>query len=136
MRRDRADRNFIFIASINALAHFGNPAYSAAKSGILAWMRAIATEAGRDGVRSNAIIPSSIRTAAWDHRLTADPTVLDRISRLYPLGRLITPEEVAHAALFLASPLASGISGIALNVDAGLTAGNLTFVDAITSLEA
>ncbi len=58
MRRDRADRNFIFIASINALAHFGNPAYSAAKSGILAWMRAIATEAGRDGVRSNAIIPS------------------------------------------------------------------------------
>ncbi len=99
-------------------------------------MRAIATEAGRDGVRSNAIVPSSIRTAAWDHRLKVDPTILDRISRLYPLGRLVTPEEVAHAALFLASPLASGITGVALNVDAGLTAGNLPFVDAISGLEA
>ena len=42
------------------------------------------------------------------------------------------PEEVAQAALFLASPLASGITGVALNVDAGLMAGNLPFLNAIS----
>lgn len=132
MRRETSERSFVFIASVNAVAHYGNPAYSAAKAGALAWMRAIATEAGRDGVRANAIIPASIRTAAWDHRVAADPTILDRLSALYPLGRLVTPEEVANAALFLASPLASGVSGAALNVDAGLLAGNLPFVEAIS----
>lgn len=132
MRRAAGDRSFVFIASVNALSHFGNPAYAAAKAAGLAWMRAIATEAGRDGVRANAVVPASIWTAAWDHRLKTDPTVLDRVSRLYPLGRLVTSEEVANAALFLASPLASGITGVALNVDAGLMAGNLPFVDALT----
>lgn len=135
MRRNKGARCFVFIASVNAQAHFGNPAYSAAKAGALAWMRAIAAEAGSDGVRANAVVPASIRTAAWDHRLEADPGILDRVSRLYPLGRLVTPEEVANAALFLASPLASGITGVALNVDAGLMAGNLPFVDALSSLE-
>ncbi|AVO36630.1 SDR family NAD(P)-dependent oxidoreductase [Pukyongiella litopenaei] len=135
MRRDRGARSFVFIASVNAQAHFGNPAYAAAKAGMLAWMRAIAAEAGADGVRANAVVPASIRTAAWDHRLEADPGILDRVSRLYPLGRLVTPEEVANAALFLASPLASGITGAALNVDAGLMAGNLPFVDALSNLE-
>lgn len=132
MRRAGPDRSLVFIASVNALSHFGNPAYAAAKAAGLAWMRAIAAEAGRDGVRANAVVPASIRTEAWDHRLEADPTVLDRVSRLYPLGRLVTPEEVANAALFLAAPCSSGITGVALNVDAGLMAGNLPFIDAIT----
>ncbi len=136
MRRDAGQRSFVFISSVNAVAHYGNPAYSAAKAGGLAWMRSIATEAGRDGVRANAIIPSSIRTAAWDHRIEADPTIMDSLSRLYPLGRLVTPEEVANAALFLASPMASGISGAALNVDAGLLGANLPFVEAISGLGA
>jgi NAD(P)-dependent dehydrogenase (short-subunit alcohol dehydrogenase family) len=47
----------------------------------------------------------------------------------YPLGRLVTPAEVASTAVFLASPAASGITGVAIPVDAGLTAGNLRFVD-------
>ena len=48
---------------------------------------------------------------------------------LYPLGRLVSPVEVANAVLFLASPAAAGITGAVLPVDAGLTAGNLRFVD-------
>lgn len=122
----------VFVASVNALSHHGNPAYSAAKAALLAWMRAIAVEDGRHGIRANAVIPASIRTNAWTHRLAADPTVLDRVSRLYPLGRIVTPEEVANAVLFLASPLASGITGTTLTVDAGLMAANLPFIDAIT----
>lgn len=131
MRLLTGNRAFVMISSVNALAHHGNPAYSAAKAALLAWMRAIAVEEGKYGIRANAVIPASIRTAAWDYRLQADPTVLDRLSLIYPLGRIVTTQEVANAVAFLASPLASGITGTSLIVDAGLMAGNLPFLDAI-----
>ncbi len=121
----------VFVASVNAGAHFGNPAYSAAKAALLAIMRAVAVEEGRHGIRANAVVPGSIRTHAWDARIAADAGVLKRVSKLYPLGRIVTPEEVAAAILFLASPLSSGITGATLAVDAGLSAGNLPFLSAI-----
>ena len=123
---------FVFVSSVNAGVHYGNPAYSAAKAGLMAFMRAIAVEEGRQGIRSNAVVPASILTGAWTERLKVDPTVLDRVSTLYPMGRIVTPEEVAQTVLFLASPLASGITGAALPVDAGASAGNLPFIEAIT----
>jgi NAD(P)-dependent dehydrogenase (short-subunit alcohol dehydrogenase family) len=127
----RGSGAFVFIASVNALAHFGNPAYAAAKAGLVAYARAIATECGRRGIRANAICPGSVRTHAWDHRIEKDPGILDKVSRLYPIGRMVEPVEVADAAVFLASPLAAGITGVALPVDGGLTAGNLPFIEAI-----
>lgn len=126
--------NFVFISSLNALAHFGNPAYAAAKAGLLAWSRAIATEEGRNNIRSNAIVPGSIRTSAWTDRLEADPALADRLEVLYPLGRFVFPKEVAQTAAFLASSLASGITGVTLPVDAGISAGNLPFFDEISKL--
>ncbi|WP_445500860.1 SDR family oxidoreductase [Microvirga sp. G4-2] len=122
---------FVFISSVNALAHFGNPAYAAAKAGLVAYARAIATECGVHGIRSNAICPGSVRTRAWDHRIAKDPHILEKVSRLYPLGHMVSPVDVANAAVFLASPLSAGITGVALPVDGGLTAGNLPFIDAI-----
>ncbi|PVE23785.1 SDR family oxidoreductase [Microvirga sp. KLBC 81] len=122
---------FVFISSVNALAHFGNPAYAAAKAGLVAYARAIATECGVHGIRSNAICPGSVRTHAWDHRITKDPHILEKVSRLYPLGHMVSPVDVANAAVFLASPLSAGITGVSLPVDGGLTAGNLPFIDAI-----
>ena len=131
MRAKSGDKAFVFISSVNALTHHGNPAYSAAKAAVLAWMRALAVEEGKHGIRANAVIPASIRTNAWVYRLEADPTVMDRLSKLYPLGRIVTTTEVANAVAFLASPAASGITGTTLNVDAGLMAGNLPFLDVI-----
>lgn len=122
----------VFVSSVNALSHHGNPAYSAAKAALMAWMRAIAVEDGKHGIRANAVIPASIRTNAWEYRLQSDPGVLDRLAAIYPLGRIVTTQEVANAVLFLASPLASGITGTSLTVDAGLMAGNLPFLSAIT----
>lgn len=122
---------FVFISSVNALAHFGNPAYAAAKAGLVAYARAIATEYGIHGIRSNAICPGSVRTHAWDHRIEKDPQILEKVSRLYPLGHMVAPVDVANAAVFLASPLSAGITGVTLPVDGGLTAGNLPFIDAI-----
>lgn len=127
----RGAGNVVFISSVNALQHFGNPAYSAAKAGLLAYARAIAVERGERGVRANVVAPGSVRTPAWDHRLSADPQLLDKVLPHYPLGRMVSPEEVANAALFLASDAASGITGVTIPVDAGLTSGNLRFVNEV-----
>lgn len=124
----RGSGSIVFISSVNGLAHFGNPAYSAAKAGMLAYARAIAVEHGRDGIRANCVCPGSVRTPAWDHRIAANPELLAEVVKYYPLGRMVNPEEVANAVLFLASPLSAGITGTELPVDAGLTAGNVRFV--------
>lgn len=131
MRHQPTGAAFVFISSVNALAHFGNPAYAAAKAGLLAWMRAIAVEEAGNGVRANAVTPGSVRTGAWDHRIERDPDITRRVAGIYPIGRLVEPDEVAHAAVFLASPLAGGINGATLPVDGGLLAGNLPFLQQI-----
>lgn len=123
--------SIVFISSVNAIAHFGNPAYAAAKAGINAYAKAIAVELGRSGLRANVVCPGSIRTAAWDHRLAKDPEILGKLQRLYPLGRIVNAWEVAEAAAFLASDRASGVTGVVMPVDAGLTAGCLPFIDDI-----
>ncbi|WP_297112863.1 SDR family oxidoreductase [uncultured Devosia sp.] len=128
---ERGAGNVVFISSVNALQHFGNPAYSAAKAGLIAYAKAIAVERGGDGIRANVVAPGSVRTPAWDHRLQADPHLLDKVLPHYPLGRMVSPQEVANAALFLASEAASGITGVTIPVDAGLTAGNLRFVNEV-----
>lgn len=127
----RGSGALVFISSVNALAHFGNPAYAAAKSGINAFSKAIAVEYGRKGIRSNVVCPGSIRTPAWAHRLAKDPDVMNSLRRLYPLGRIVEATEVAEAAAFLASPRSSGITGVVLPVDAGATAGFLPFIDEV-----
>lgn len=127
----RGTGNVVFISSVNAIQHFGNPAYSAAKAGLIAYAKAIAVERGGEGVRANVVAPGSVRTPAWDHRLEADPGLLDKVLPHYPLGRMVSPQEVANAALFLASDASSGITGVTIPVDAGLTAGNLRFVNEV-----
>ncbi|RCW79128.1 SDR family oxidoreductase [Phyllobacterium bourgognense] len=125
----RGSGNIVFISSVNALGHYGNPAYSAAKAGLISYMKALAVERGRFGIRANAVCPGSVRTPAWDHRLQREPELLAKVLPHYPLGRMVTPDEVAQAAVFLSSSAASGITGATLSVDAGLTAGNLPFIN-------
>ena len=105
------------ISSVNALAYFGNEAYSAAKAGILSLTRSLAVRYGPYGVRVNAIVPGTLRTPAWEQRQQKDPEVFERIAKWYPLGRIGEPEVVAGAALFLASDEASWITGAVLPVD-------------------
>lgn len=126
----RGEGTIVFLSSANATRHFGNPVYAAAKSGVEAYSRAIAVEYGERGIRSNAVAPGSTRTPAWDHRLKREPELADKVGKLYPLRRMVTPQEVAAAVVFLASPEASGITGTTLPVDAGVQAGFLPFIDA------
>jgi meso-butanediol dehydrogenase / (S,S)-butanediol dehydrogenase / diacetyl reductase len=119
------------ISSVNALAYFGNEAYSAAKAGILSLTRSLAVRYGPFGVRVNAIAPGTLKTPAWEQRRQQDPEVFERVARWYPLGRIGDPEDVAGAALFLASDEAAWISGAVLPVDGGLTAGNIKMAQEI-----
>ncbi|MDK4740915.1 SDR family oxidoreductase [Rhizobium sp. CNPSo 3464] len=115
--------SLVNIASVNGMAVFGHPAYSAAKAGLLHFTRLVAVEYGKFGIRANAVAPGTVRTQAWEARAAANPNVFEEARRWYPLQRVIDPADVANAVAFLAGPLASAITGVCLPVDCGLTAG-------------
>ncbi|HEY1941254.1 MAG TPA: SDR family oxidoreductase [Roseiarcus sp.] len=102
-----------------------NPAYSAAKAGLLQFTRQLATDYGPYGIRSNVVLPATINTAGtWDWRMKERPEVLATLRKWYPLGRIAEPEEITSAIVLLASADASFVNGTSLVVDGGLTAGN------------
>lgn len=117
--KTRGGGSIVLTASTNS--YDGEPnltAYNASKAGLLGLLHTAANELGPHGIRVNAVCPGLIRT-----RLTASnfakPEVLAEYFRQIPLGRGGEPDEVAHAVLFLASDLASYITGAALLVDGG-----------------
>lgn len=113
----------INIASVNGIAVFGHPAYSAAKAGLIHLTKLVAVEYGKFGIRSNAVAPGTVRTQAWEARAAANPQVFEEAKRWYALQRIATAQDVANAVFFLASDEASAITGVCLPVDCGLTAG-------------
>ncbi|HVD46845.1 MAG TPA: glucose 1-dehydrogenase [Candidatus Limnocylindria bacterium] len=121
---ERGSGAIVNIASVNGMSALGNEAYSAAKAGVINLTQGIAVRYGAHGIRCNAIAPGTIRTPIWQERIDRDPVVFERLVKWYPLGRVGEPEDVANAALFLASDEASWITGTVLPVDGGLLAGN------------
>ena len=115
----------VSVASVNGLMCFGNPAYSAAKAGLLNLTQSIAVEYGPKGVRANAVSPGSVRTEnrSWTSRLERDPQLFEKLARWYPVGRVGKPEDIAAAIAFLAADEAAFVNGANLVVDGGLTAG-------------
>ena len=122
----------INIGSVNGVAALGDPAYSAAKAGMIAMTRSLAQEYGRFGIRVNIVLPGTVRTPIWDERAKKDPAVLRTLERWYPLGRIVEPRDIVNAVAFLASDLAAAITGVALPVDCGLTAGNIVMARELT----
>ena len=119
--------NISSIAGSSALGR-GNFVYSVAKGGINQFTRELAVEWSPHGIRVNAIQPCQILTPAL-RLILADPrldptTIRDRFLRGIPLGRLGEPEDVAKAAVFLASDAAAFITGVMLPVDGGNLALN------------
>jgi 3-oxoacyl-[acyl-carrier protein] reductase len=108
----------INIASISAQTGGVSAAvdYSASKGGMLALTKTLARDLAPYGITVNAIAPGQID--ADPHLLT--PEARQRIIGMVPLGRLGKPEEVAYAALFLASPMAAYITGATLDVNGGI----------------
>ncbi len=112
------------IASVNGLTALGDLAYSAGKAGVINLTKNVAVNYGQHNIRCNAICPGSVRTPIWKPQLAVDPDIFERLVKWYPLGRIGEPQDIAKAALFLASDDASWITGETLTVDGGLMAGS------------
>ncbi len=100
-------------------------AYTASKGGVLALTREIAVEFARQNIRANALCPGPVETPLLAE-LLADPARRQRRLVHIPMGRFARAEEIAHAALFLASDESSYINGAAFIVDGGITAAYIT----------
>lgn len=120
----------VVIASLNSWRGDPNLAvYAASKHAALGLVRSAALDLGSRGIRVNAIAPGPVATDALLERIrrradAGGPPVADALAlaaRDTALGRIATADDVANAALFLASDLAAGITGHLLPVDAGIT---------------
>lgn len=98
-----------------------NAAYAATKGGIIAMSRAASLDYAKVGIRLNCLCPGWIDTPMNDPYFRDNPAERERAVRLQPVGRLGTPQDIADAALFLASADASFILGLPLIVDGGVT---------------
>jgi len=104
--------NVVSLSGLKGLA--GQTNYSAAKAGVIGATKALAQEVGRQGITVNALAPGFIKTD-----MTEDLNEKE-LKALIPVKRFGLPEEVAHAAAFLASPEAAYITGQILSINGGL----------------
>jgi 3-oxoacyl-[acyl-carrier protein] reductase len=112
--------SIIIVSSVGGFkGSLANPAYAASKAGAISLTGSLALAWARDGIRVNGIAPGLVDTkltkATVDH-----PKRLEESLKRIPAGRTGTPAEMAGAALFLASPLASYVHGHTLVVDGGM----------------
>jgi len=107
------------IAALRSAAR--QPPYGAIKAAVIHYTNTQAAMYARDGIRVNGIAPGSIEFpgGVWDRRKTENPPLYNAVLKSIPFGRLGLPEEIANVALFLASPLASWVTGQTIVVDGG-----------------
>lgn len=113
--------SLIIVSSVTAYtAALGNPAYAASKAGAMSLVKSLGEAWARDGIRVNGIAPGLVATKLT--KVTTEREDRKQAAlRAIPLRRMGEPSEMAGAALFLASPLASYMVGQTLVVDGGMT---------------
>lgn len=120
MMKQRYGRIVNITSVVGASGNPGQANYAAAKSGVAGMTRALARELGSRGITVNCIAPGFIATDMTDSLPEAQKTAL--LAQI-PLGRLGSPEEIADAVAFLASPQAGYITGTELHVNGGMYMG-------------
>jgi len=133
----RTSGSVINIASVEGIEGFeGGSAYNASKGGVILLTRNMAMDYGRRGIRVNAICPGFIQTPLAENVFGgALAEQLARVVEATQLGRLGQPEEIAGAALYLASDDASYVTGQSLVVDGGYTTGHRVGIGRLLGLE-
>src|SRR5262245_16905138 len=123
----RAKGSIVTVSSMTGLVGQSHGSvYAATKGALISMTKALALELGSDGIRVNCVCPAGVDTALMRNwaATTGDPDgVLRGQAAMHLTNRMAEPEEIAAAILFLASPAASFITGIALPVEAGATLG-------------
>ncbi len=110
-------------ASVSGLMGYGGVIYGSTKGAVTIATRTLALEVAGRGIRVNSVCPGGMPTNFIGVGMGENEMVRQSMANNHPLGRPVEPEECASAALFLASDLASNITGVNLPVDGGLTAG-------------
>jgi NAD(P)-dependent dehydrogenase (short-subunit alcohol dehydrogenase family) len=119
---ERGSGSLLAVSSVTGMAGTPLHAYGPAKAALNNLVQGLAAEWATRGVRVNAIAPGFVETPALALGLRAGVLDAGRLAKAAAANRLVMPEEVAAAAAFLLSDLASGIAGVTLPVDAGLLA--------------
>jgi NAD(P)-dependent dehydrogenase (short-subunit alcohol dehydrogenase family) len=114
--------SIVNLASVAGMRSGPLHAYGPAKAGVISLTECLAAEWGRAGVRVNAVSPGFTRTPALEKGIEAGVLDPESLAAASALGRLVEATEVANAVCFLASDLASGITGANLPVDLGYLA--------------
>lgn len=130
--------SIITIASVEGLeAQEGGSTYNASKGGVVLLTKNMAIDYGRIGIRVNAICPGFIETPLFKATIDVDALAdfKELVRQQHKLGRFGQPEEIAGAAFFLASDDSSFVTGQALAVDGGFTAGKWFGITAMMGLE-
>ena len=124
--REAGRGSMIAVSSIMGVAYGWDEhvQYSAAKAGVVGFVRGLAVELARNGVRVNGIAPGYIRTAqALSEEHSLGPEGLEQAAEFIPMGRVGEPDDIADVIVFLASEAARYITGQVLVVDGGLLVG-------------
>jgi 2-dehydro-3-deoxy-D-gluconate 5-dehydrogenase len=115
--------SIINISSIMGLGgYWDRVAYCSSKAAVINMGRVLALEWGPLNIRVNAVCPNFVITPLTEPLFAANPEFTEDVMRRTPIGRLPTPEEIAAAVVYLASPGAASVTGQALTVDGGWTA--------------
>ena len=118
---EKSGGNIVNLDSIVSIRPaLNNPAYSASKAGLLQLTKSLAMKWGRKGIRVNSIAPGIVPTKLTANQ-TENPDIANAVTKRNPIPRFGTTEDMAGGALFLASPLASYVTGNQLVVDGGMT---------------
>ncbi len=116
--------SIVSVSSVNALRAVSETAYTAAKGGLISMMRLVAADYAEWNIRSNVICPGTVATSASMGYWEQFPAGFQALLRMYPLGRIGEPEDIADYVLFLASDESRWVTGTVHAVDGGLMGGN------------